>query len=56
MLNLILLLRVRLHLIDLILLLRPHIRRVIARIIDQLLLQRQIHDIGAHTVHEILRM
>ena len=51
-----LLFMIRLHLVHLVLALRPHIRRVITRVVHKLLLLRQIHDVGAHAVHEVLRV
>lgn len=52
----ILLLLVRLHLVDLILLFCPYIRRVITGVINHFFLVRQVHDIRADTVQEILRV
>lgn len=51
-----LLFMVRLHLIDLVLLLRLDIRRIITVIIHKFLLGRKIHDVGANRIHKILRM
>jgi hypothetical protein len=53
-LNFILLLLVRFHLVDLVLLLCPDISRVVASVVRKFLLWRQIHDVRADGVHEIL--
>ena len=52
----VLLLLVRLHLVHLVFLLRPDVDRVITTIVHQLLLHRQVHDVRADGIHEILRM
>ena len=50
----VLLLLVRLHLVDLVLGLCPDVRRVVTTIVHQLLLEREIHDVRANRVHEVL--
>lgn len=54
--NFILLLLVRLHLVDLVLLFCPYIRCVITGVIDHFFLVCEVHDIRTDTVHEILRV
>ena len=51
-----LLFMIRLHLINLVLLLRLDVGRVITGIVYQLLLVCQVHDVRAHRVHKILRV
>jgi len=55
-LDLILLFRVCLHLVDFVFALGSHISGVVTTVVDQLLLQGQVHHVGAHIVHEILRV
>ena len=54
--NFLLLLVVCLHLVDFVLLLGLHVGAVVTGIYHQLFLRRKIHDVGADTVHEILRV
>ena len=51
-----LLLVVGLHLIDLVLGLGTDVGRVVTTVVDELLLRRQVHDIRADAVHEVLRV
>ena len=51
-----LLLVVRLHLIDLVLTLGPDIGGIVTSVVHHLFLGREIHDVRADAVHEILRM
>jgi hypothetical protein len=55
-LDLVLLLGVRLHLVRLVLRLRAHVRRVVAAVVHELLVVRQVHDVGADRVHEVGRV
>lgn len=52
--DLLLLLHVLLHLVDLVLLSGLDIRVVVTTIVRQLLLGGEVHDVGADTVEEIL--
>jgi hypothetical protein len=54
--NFFLLLMVGFHLIDFVLLLCFHVCRIVAGIVYQFFLGREIHDVCADRVHEILRM
>ena len=49
-----LLLRVRLHLVDFVLLLCLNVRGIITGIVSEFLLQREVHDVRAYGIHEIL--
>lgn len=54
--DLLLLFGVRLHLVDLVLGFCLHVGRVVTGVVDQLLLRREVHDVRADRVHEILRV
>jgi len=52
--NLVLLLSVGLHLVDVVLGLGSNVSRVVSSVVDELLLHGEVHDVGADGVHEIL--
>ena len=54
--DLLLLLGKRLHLVHLVLALRPDVCRVVASVVDELLLHGQVHHVGADLVHEVGRV
>ena len=54
--NLVLLFGVRLHLVDLVLALCPNVGRVVATIVHELFLKREVHHVRTNLVHEIGRV